>query len=307
MVSFLTIGLRPFYLLGGAFAAVALPIWHFVPGELLPGEPYLAGAAWHAHEMVFRVRRGGADGFFADGGAGVERPRHAHGLAARGAGGALGRGTGAGGDGAGGPRPSWWIACSCPALRLPWHSPSLKARNYRNLPVAAVPALLGAANLLFHLDHAGLIALARANGGALLALDLFALLVTLMAGRVIPAFTANAVPAARPRRNAYVEIVAFGTLGVLLVAGPLDPWLPGGPWLAGVAALGALAHSRQALALGPGRDTPRAAALGAAALLRLAAGGADLTRALAGRRRRAGGRSLPCLGRGRDGRADAPG
>ena len=33
-----------------------------------------------------------------------------------------------------------------------------------------------------------------------------------------------------------------GTLAVLLVAGPLDPWLPGGPWLAGVAALGALAH-----------------------------------------------------------------
>ena len=82
-----------------------------------------------------------------------------------------------------------------------------------------------------------------ANGGALLALDLFALLVTLMAGRVIPAFIANAVPAARPRRNSYVEIVAFGTLAVLLVAGPLDPWLPGGPWLAGVAALGALAHS----------------------------------------------------------------
>ena len=32
------------------------------------------------------------------------------------------------------------------------------------------------------------------------------------------------------------------TLGVLLLAGPLDPWLPGSPWLAGVAAAGALAH-----------------------------------------------------------------
>ena len=115
-----------------------------------------------------------------------------------------------------------------PCVALAVALPVLKARNYRNVPVAAVPALLGAANLLFHLDHAGLIALARANGGALLALDLFALLVTLMAGRVIPAFTANAVPAARPRRNAYVEIVAFGTLAVLLVAGPLDPCCRGG-------------------------------------------------------------------------------
>ena len=118
----------------------------------------------------------------------------------------------------------------------------MKAGNHRNLPVAAVPALLGAANLLFHLDHESLIALARANGGALLALDLFALLVTLMAGRVIPAFTANAVQTAKPRRNPYVEVAAFGTLAVLLVAGPLEPWLPGGPWLAAIAALGALAH-----------------------------------------------------------------
>ena len=129
-----------------------------------------------------------------------------------------------------------------PCVALAIGIPVARARNWRNLPVAAVPALLGGANLLFHLDHADLIALARANGGALLALDLFALLVTLMAGRVIPAFTGNAVPTAKPRRNPYVEAVAFGTLGVLLVAGPLDPWLPDGPWLAGVAAAGALAH-----------------------------------------------------------------
>ena len=193
-----------------------------------------------------------------------------------------------------------------PCVALAVALPVLKARNYRNVPVAAVPALLGAANLLFHLDHAGLIALARANGGALLALDLFALLVTLMAGRVIPAFTANAVPAARPRRNAYVEIVAFGTLAVLLVAGPLDPWLPGGPWLAGVAALGALAHSRQALALGPGRDAPRAAALGAAALLRLAAGGARCLRTLwLADADVPAAAAFHALGRRRDGRADA--
>ena len=41
-VALLTIGFRPFYLLAGAFAGVALPVWHFAPGELLPAEPYLA-------------------------------------------------------------------------------------------------------------------------------------------------------------------------------------------------------------------------------------------------------------------------
>ena len=43
---------------------------------------------------------------------------------------------------------------------------------------------------------------------ALLVLDLFDLLIALMAGGVIPAFTANALSAARPRKNRYVEISA---------------------------------------------------------------------------------------------------
>ena len=241
-VALLTIGFRPFYLLAGAFAGVALPIWHFAPGELLPGEPYLAGAAWHAHEMVFGFAAAVLTGFLltaARAWSGLDTPTGWR-LAALAGLWVAGRVLVATGPAV----PAIVVdGLFLPCVALAVALPVLKARNYRNVPVAAVPALLGAANLLFHLDHAGLIALARANGGALLALDLFALLVTLMAGRVIPAFTANAVPAARPRRNAYVEIVAFGTLAVLLVAGPLDPWLPGGPWLAGVAALGALAHS----------------------------------------------------------------
>ncbi len=238
---FLAMGFRPFYLLAAAFAAVGLPVWHFASGELLPGEPYLADVAWHAHEMAFGFAAAVLTGFLL--------------TAARAW---TGRAT-----------PSGWrlavlallwiagrvlvatgpalpaIVVDClflPCVSLAVALPVLKARNWRNLPVAAVPALLGAANLLFHLDHAGLIALARANGGALLALDLFALLVALMAGRVIPAFNANAVPQAKPRRNAYVEALAFGTLAVLLLAGPFEPWLPRGSWLAGVAAAGALAH-----------------------------------------------------------------
>ena len=241
MVPVLTIGFRPFYLLAGAFAGVGLPVWHFAPGALLPGEPYLTGSAWHAHEMVFGFAAAVLTGFLLTaarawtGRATVAGWR----LAALAGLWVAGRVLVATGPAV----PAIIVDCLfLPCVALAVALPVVKARNWRNLPVAAVPALLGGANLLFHLDHAGLVALTRANGGALLALDLFALLVTLMAGRVIPAFTRNAVPAARPRRNPYVETVAFGTLGVLLVAGPLEPWLPGGPWLAGVAAAGALAH-----------------------------------------------------------------
>ena len=241
-VPLFTIGFRPFYLLAGALAAVGVPVWHFAPGELLPGEPYLAGAAWHAHEMVFGFAAAVLTGFL------LTAARAWTGLATL-EGWRLAALAGLWVAGrvlvATGPAVAA-IVVDClflPCVALAVGIPVARARNWRNLPVAAVPALLGGANLLFHLDREGLVALARANGGALLALDLFALLVPLMAGRVIPAFTGNAVPTATPRRNPWVETVAFGALAVLLVAGPLDPWLPGGPWLAGVAAAGALAHA----------------------------------------------------------------
>ena len=240
-IALLTIGFRPFYLLAGAFAAVGVPVWHFAPEALLPGAPYLAGSAWHAHEMVFGFAAAVLTGFLltaARAWTGLATPAGWR-LAALALLWVAGRMLVATGPAV----PA--IAVDClflPCVALAVALPVLKARNHRNLPVVAVPALLGGANLLFHLDHVGLIALARANGGALLAMDLFALLIALMAGRVIPAFTANAVPTARPRRNPYVEVVAFGSLAVLLLAGPLEPWLPGGPWLAGVAAAGALAH-----------------------------------------------------------------
>ncbi|MDE0378247.1 MAG: NnrS family protein [Rhodospirillales bacterium] len=240
-MALLTVGFRPFYLLAGALAAVGVPAWHFAPGEVLGGELYLAGPAWHAHEMVFGFAAAVLTGFLltaARAWTGLATPSGWR-LAALALLWVAGRVLMATGP----PLPAIVVDCLfLPCVSLAVAVPVVKARNWRNLPVAAVPALLGGANLLFHLDHVGLIALARASGGALLALDLFALLVALMAGRVIPAFTANAVPAAKPRRNAYVETLAFGTLAVLLVAGPLGPWVPGGAWLAGVAAAGALAH-----------------------------------------------------------------
>ena len=116
-VALLTIGFRPFYLLAGAFAGVAVPIWQFAPGELLPAGPYLAGAAWHAHEIVFGFAAAVLTGFLltaARAWSGLATPT---GLAACGAGGALGRRKGAGRDGAGGPGHRGRLPV--PPLRLP--------------------------------------------------------------------------------------------------------------------------------------------------------------------------------------------
>jgi uncharacterized protein involved in response to NO len=47
---FLSLGFRPLYLAGAAWAAASIAIWIFTPHWLTPP---LAGIAWHAHEMLW--------------------------------------------------------------------------------------------------------------------------------------------------------------------------------------------------------------------------------------------------------------
>ncbi len=48
--AFLSLGFRPLYLAGAAWAAASIAIWIFAPQWL---QPPLAGVAWHAHEMLW--------------------------------------------------------------------------------------------------------------------------------------------------------------------------------------------------------------------------------------------------------------
>jgi len=228
-------GFRPFYLLAAAFAATAVPLWRFGTDLPLPGPGYLVGTAWHAHEMVFGFAAAVLAGFLLTAArtwTGRAMPAGAS-LAALAGLWAAGRVLAATGP----ALPAAAIDCLfLPCVAVAVAVRVLRARNWRNLKVVAVVVLLAAANLLFHLEYAGLWAPPWMSRAALVALDLFALLVALIAGRVIPVFTANAVPSARPRRNRGVDLAAFGSLAVLAVAGP------GGPWLAAVAAAGAVAH-----------------------------------------------------------------
>jgi uncharacterized protein involved in response to NO len=65
----------------------------------------------------------------------------------------------------------------------------LAARNIRNLPVCALVLLLGAANLVFHLEASGVIA---AEGYAVrMGTGMLTLLIGLIGGRIVPSFTNN--------------------------------------------------------------------------------------------------------------------
>ena len=237
----LLVGFRPFYLLAAAFTATAVPAWRFGAALSLPDSGYLTGTAWHAHEMVFGFAAAVLTGFLLTAArtwTGKATPAGAS-LAALAGLWAAGRVLVLTGP----PIPAMVVdSVFLPCIALAVALPVVQARNWRNLVVAGAVVLLGAANLLFHLDQAGLMPPAHPNRGALLALDLLALLVTLIAGRVIPAFTANAIPAARPRRNPWVDLVSFGSLGVLAVAGLGGASSPVNPWLAAVAGAGAVAH-----------------------------------------------------------------
>jgi uncharacterized protein involved in response to NO len=80
------------------------------------------------------------------------------------------------------------------------------------------------------------------------ALDVITLLIAIVGGRVIPAFTANAIPTAQPRRIRSLEVVSFGSLVLILAAGALRTWypLPIWAWLV-LFTTAALAHALRLL------------------------------------------------------------
>ena len=53
VLAVLGLGFRPFYLLAGLFAVVAVPLWVAAYTGMLSIDGYLAGFAWHQHEMLF--------------------------------------------------------------------------------------------------------------------------------------------------------------------------------------------------------------------------------------------------------------
>src|SRR5262249_8211184 len=53
LLAVLSYGFRPFFRLGAAFAAIAIPIWLVMLGDgVMPAGPF-QGMRWHAHEMIF--------------------------------------------------------------------------------------------------------------------------------------------------------------------------------------------------------------------------------------------------------------
>jgi uncharacterized protein involved in response to NO len=191
----LRLGFRPFYLGAAVFACLAIPMWVLLFLGRTSLVPVLPPPLWHAHEMLFGFAAAVIVGFLMTAGkawTGLPTPRGIAlaamvlvWLAAR---------------------ISAWAApypvyAALDLMLLPVAAIMLvrlltRAGNRRNLPLAGLLGLLTLANLVFHLSVLRYLTLPPVQA-LYAALALVVLIETVMAGRVIPAFTMGAIPGLR--------------------------------------------------------------------------------------------------------------
>jgi uncharacterized protein involved in response to NO len=197
------LGFRPFYLLAGAYAALAVPLWALQYAGWLPGADIL----WHAHEMVFGYTFAVIAGFLLTAvRAWTGRPTPTGALlAAIAALWVLARGLAF----VSLPLAAW--AGAAFALAVAWGigRPLVAAGNRRNLFFIALVLGLGAA---------GVVVQRYPQLGLALGLDVVLFVMAVVGGRVIPSFTNNALAGAGARRHAWLETGALGALLLLLAA-----------------------------------------------------------------------------------------
>ena len=114
-----------------------------------------------------------------------------------------------------------------PLVALALWLPLRRSRN-RNQFFGGILLLFAAANLAFHLAQLRLIA-GRPSGYVRFALYVVVFIVSIMAGRVVPSFTKNAIPGAKIRQNLVYDRIAIGVLAAALLAslGEVPPVVAG--------------------------------------------------------------------------------
>ncbi|MFC0397919.1 NnrS family protein [Paraburkholderia rhizosphaerae] len=214
----LRLGFRPFYLGGACFGLIAMLLWLIaLHGHPIAGRsPALSGMLWHAHEMVFGFAAAIVVGFLLTAvraWTSLETPRGAA-LAALWLLWAAGRvltWTG--------PEPVAAIVDSAflPVAAVVLLRVLIAARNRHNIFLPVALALFGVLNALCHWwAWHGRVDLSLRIAYA--ATGLVILFVTVIAGRVVPMFTTNAIPGFSLKRWKMIETLAVPVVLVTFVA-----------------------------------------------------------------------------------------
>jgi len=218
------LGFRPFYLLAGVFALLALPVWIATYTGALQWGGHMQGMNWHIHEMVFGFAPAVMAGFL------LTAVKNWTGL----------------------PTPTGaklaglvllWVAARIanvtgptilsvvldvsflPVLGVALAIPIWRSQNRRNMKILGVLSALTLANLVWHLASLGIVSPALMNVSYITAIDIITILMAIVAGRVIPAFTAGAVPGSKPRHVKAIEVVALATLVLIVLGDVLGVWI----------------------------------------------------------------------------------
>lgn len=220
--SLLALGFRPFFLAAATLALLAMVIWLLRLWGLLPGDTYLGGTAWHAHEMLFGYVGAVIAGFLltaARNWTGIDTPTGSR-L------GALALLWLAGRIGPMLPLPPASIAildlAFFPALALALIPPLWQGKNKTNRVFLALLAAMTLANLLVHGQALGLLANSASRGSRLM-LDLTLLILLIVAGRIMPFFTQSALPGSKPLTWPWVEGATFAVATVMALVNLLTP------------------------------------------------------------------------------------
>ena len=232
----LAFGFRPFFLLAGLAGALTPPVFLAAYTGLIDADFGGPVTYWHGHEMIFGFVVAAVAGFLF-----TALANWTGRAPVRGATLGILVGLWLAGRAAmalAGVLPAALVAvvdlALLPALAVLVLRELIRGRNRRNLPFPVLLMVLFAANLLFHLERLGIAETARP--GLYLAVHVIALLIAIVGGRVVPAFTTAALRRAGRdaclRSPPWLERAAIATVAAVAVAELADP---------GGAAAGALA------------------------------------------------------------------
>lgn len=242
-MSIFQLGFRPFYSLAAIFAIAAMILWLRVFAGVSGTGEYLYGVVWHSHEMLFGFAVAVIAGFL------LTAVRNWTGLPTP---------TGA----ALATLAAIWLAARVliilgsaplaaivdvaflPALAFAIAGPILGSKNKRNYKVLAIVLLLALSHGVFHLASLGYAEAWLSRTALFVSIDIVIILMALVGGRVIPAFTRNALPSATSRHEPWVEVITFASMILIIAAGVLrGSWATPPILMALLLAVSAAAHS----------------------------------------------------------------
>lgn len=213
--AFLSLGFRPFYLAGSLYAAVSMLVWIAYLFDLMELSGPMDGVLWHSHELIFGFAVAILVGFLFTAVRNWTRLPTPSGLL-------LAALLGLWLCGRLHSIFGWGIIGTLldlaflPACAIAIGIPLVRSGNRRNYFAPFLMGVLTVANLAFYAIAYGYLAFDETLV-FLVAVDVFAIFITIIGGRIIPLFSNNATGSKRAQRHQALEHVIVGGMVLLLV------------------------------------------------------------------------------------------